>query len=445
MTQKKVIIVGLGPAGLFAAKELIEHGFTVTVLEKGKGLKERTKKDLLFGVGGAGLFSDGKLCFNPFIGGDLTEFVNLEGANSLIQEVHNTFKNYGMNNGYAHKNLEDLHNLRDESAKCGIRFVEIMQKHIGSDYLVNIVDNFCQDLIKKGVEIQTETEVLDVVVGNNQIKELVTNTGLVSSDYYLFCVGRYSSVWFNKIAQKIDLETQHRYTDIGVRIETLHSITKTVTDIQYDPKFHIYTNTYDDFIRTFCTNPEGFVVTETYEKFVNVNGHAMKDKKSTNTNFAFLVRVKLTEPIEDTTSYANLIGKLANFLGGGKPILQRLGDLKKGRRSTWQKIEKNLVQPTLNDVTPGDISLLLPHRIVTDIVEGLEKLDKIIPGINSDSTLIYAPEIKLCALRIVCNKDMKTKSFENLFVAGDGAGVSGSIVAAASTGLIAARGIIKRK
>ena len=175
---------------------------------------------------------------------------------------------------------------------------------------------------------------------------------------------------------------------------------------------------------------------------MNVNGHALKDTKSLNTNFAFLVKVKLTEPIEDTTSYAHLIGKLANFLGGGKPILQRLGDLRKGRRSTWNKLEKNLVQPTLKEITQGDISLLLPHRIVTDIIEGLDKLNEIMPGIASDCTLIYAPEIKLSALKVMCNKELKTDSFENLYVAGDGAGVSGAIVSAAATGIIAAKGLI---
>ena len=216
-----------------------------------------------------------------------------------------------------------------------------------------------------------------------------------------------------------------------------------VTRINRDPKFHIRTKRYDDFARTFCTNERGFVVKEVYDDFIGVNGHSLREKKSENTNFAFLVKVELTEPVENTTRYGRSIAKLATTIGGGKPIIQRMGDLRRGRRSTWERINRNLVKNTLKDVTPGDISMALPHRITMDIIEGLAKLDEIIPGVAADSTLLYAPEIKFYAMRMKVDKNMET-SVSNLFAAGDGAGLSRDIVNAAATGMLAARGILNK-
>ena len=196
-------------------------------------------------------------------------------------------------------------------------------------------------------------------------------------------------------------------------------------------------------MRTFCTNEHGFVVKEEYEGFIATNGHSMRNLESENTNFAFLVRVELTEPIENTVRYGRSIAKLATTIGGGKPVLQRMGDLRRGRRSTESRIMKNTVVNTLKDVTPGDISMALPHRIVTDIREGLEVLNEIIPGVASDSTLLYAPEVKFYSMQVLVDRNMES-SVKNLFAAGDGAGLSRDIVNAAATGVIAARGILKK-
>jgi uncharacterized FAD-dependent dehydrogenase len=209
----------------------------------------------------------------------------------------------------------------------------------------------------------------------------------------------------------------------------------------WDPKFHLYTPSYDDFVRTFCVCPAGFVFRETYGKeLFGANGHSMRDTKSKNTNFALLTRVRLTKPLENTTKYGTRIAQLANTLGGYKPILQRLGDLRKYQRSTWERINRSYVSPTLQDVTPGDLTMAYPKRIMTDLMEGLEMLDNVMPGINSDSTLLYGPEIKFYAMRITTDKQLRTK-IPNLYVAGDGAGVSRGIVGAAATGLVAAEGI----
>lgn len=213
-----------------------------------------------------------------------------------------------------------------------------------------------------------------------------------------------------------------------------------VTRINRDPKFHIITCRYDDFVRTFCTNPGGFVVKEEYQEFIATNGHSMTDRRSENTNFAFLVRLELTKPVENTTAYGMSIAKLVTTIGGRRPVIQRLGDLHRGRRSTEERIARNPVKNTLKDVTPGDISMALPQRIVMDIIEGLEILNQIMPGVNADSTLLYAPEIKFYAREVEVDRSLQT-SIEGLYAAGDGAGLSRGIVTAAATGILAGRGI----
>ena len=244
-------------------------------------------------------------------------------------------------------------------------------------------------------------------------------------------------------ARRLNIPSRYQPIDIGVRVEVPATVMSPVIEISRDPKFHISPTTYDDFVRTFCVNHRGFVVQEVYDDFIGVNGHGMTDKLSDNTNFAFLVRVELTEPLEDTTAYGRTIAMQTTTLGGGKPLLQRLRDLKRGRRSTWDRIRRSIIKPTLVNVTPGDVAMGLPHRIVTDLLEGLDKLDHVIPGVASDATLIYAPEVKFSANRIYTTPDLETP-VKNLFVAGDGAGLSGGLVVAAATGVIAAKGILKK-
>jgi len=249
---------------------------------------------------------------------------------------------------------------------------------------------------------------------------------------------------------KLHLGLRFNPIDIGVRVEVPDSITKHIVEELkcWDPKFIIKTYTHGDFVRTFCTCPHGFVVKEGYgNSLVGVNGYSNYEKGSNNTNFAFLVNVGLTEPLEDTTEYGLSIARQTNLLGGGKPIIQTLGDLKRGRRSKLESITGGYIKPTLDleSVVPGDISLAYPHRILQGLMEGLEKLSFVVPGVSADATLLYAPEIKLSAKRIeTTTRDgystLQTK-IPNLFVAGDGAGVSRGIVGAAATGIIAARGI----
>ena len=224
-------------------------------------------------------------------------------------------------------------------------------------------------------------------------------------------------------------------------IETHAETLKEICEVIYDPTFYFCSHSFDDRLRTFCTNRTGYVAEEKYKDFVCVNGHSYSNKKSHNANFALLNKISLSEPVTNTIAYGESICKLASTIGGGKPILQRFIDLKRHHRSTWKRLEKSYVSPTLKDVTPGDISMAFPYRVVTNLVEGIEKLNKIMPGLANDSTLIYAPEVKFFSARPKVNNHLETE-IKNIYVAGDGAGVSGNIVGAAATGLIAARGIL---
>jgi uncharacterized FAD-dependent dehydrogenase len=453
-----VLIIGAGPAGLFAANELSDK-LKVVVVDKGRDLTRRhcvalrngscercLPCNITGGLGGAGGLSDGKLNLRPDIGGNLEEFVSNEEAWSIIEKIDQIFLKHGASEELYAPDNDKISPILRVAAATGIKFIPIVQRHMGSDRTPPIISSIKEELEEKGVLFMLETEVLDIIV-DDKIKgaKIKNKEGdiIVNCDYLIAAPGRIGAKWLSDQTEKLGITVKHNPVDVGVRVELPQIVMDEVTKINWDPKFHIITKTYDDFVRTFCVCNYGFVVEEVYDDFIGVNGHSMRNKLSENTNFAFLVRVELTEPVENTSDYAFSIATITNTLGGGKPILQRLGDLRKGRRSTWRRLERSNVIPTFNCVTPGDIAMALPHRVVVDIIEGLEALDKVMPGIASDSTLLYAPEIKLYAMRLEMDKNMKTK-INGLYAAGDGAGVSRGIVGAAATGIIAARDILKK-
>ncbi len=453
--MKRITIVGAGPAGLAAAYKLTEKKTAeIRIIDCGnepharKCPLESTRVchqcepcKILTGVGGAGLLSAGRLNLRPDIGGDLEELTgSSKKAWDLIEEVDDFFLKFGAPKKVYGINSEVI-NLEQRAAAAGVKFIPIKQRFIGSDNAVNIVTNIQRYLEKRGVKflLNIKVEEIEREIGGYVLQ---TTHGKIKTDILLVAPGRYGANWLSKQARKLGIKQRYEPVDVGVRVEVPALIMDPVTKISLDPKFHIYTKTYDDFARTFCVNERGFVVREVYDDLILVNGHAMVEKKSENTNFALLIRIKLTEPLENTTAFGRQIAKQANTLGGGKPIIQKLGDLERGRRSTWKRIRSNIIKPTLIDVTPGDLALVLPHRILTDILEGLNAIDKVIPGIHSPSTLIYAPEVKFSANRIEVNKNME--AIKNLFVAGDGAGLSRGIVTAAATGILAAEGILKK-
>ena len=449
-----VVIIGAGPASLFAAYELSTNSsLKVLIVDKGKDIKDRICPsirefrrclkckpcNILCGLGGAGGLSDGKLNLKSDIGGNLEEFVSRNEANNLINKIDKLFLEHG-----ASKKLygKDSVFLEKKAATCGIEFIPIPQRHIGSDMLPSVVTSIKNFLESKGVIFRLNTEVKHIK--KNSIYSLTLSNGSeIQSHFIIVATGRAGSDWFKSEADRLGIKTRFAPIDIGVRVEVPAVVMENIIEFAWDPKFHINTKKYDDFVRTFCTCPNGFVVTEDYGEYICVNGHSSNSEKSDNTNFALLTKIELTEPVENTTAYGISIAKLASTIGGRMPIIQRLEDLKSGHRSTASRIEKSFVKPTLKNATPGDISMALPHRIVENVIDGLEQLDSVIPGVNSDSTILYAPEIKFYSMRFIVNQNLET-NLPNFFVAGDGAGLSRGIITSAATGIIAAHGIMKK-
>jgi len=451
-----VVIVGAGPAGMFAANEIASQGRGLSILIIDQGYDVNKRKcpvqnykmctncpvcNMMSGVGGAGTWSSGLLNLRPDIGGDLAELTgNEKDAWDLVHYVDSIFLKHGAPKDVYRGDVEEAIDLQRRAASVGIKFMPITQRHMGSDGAPVVIENFKKDLMDKGVKFLLGTHVKDV-----QKKQVVLDDGaIITSRYIVLAPGRIGVNWAADIARRLAIPTKHEPIDIGVRVEVPAFVMSPIIEVNRDPKFHIYTDTYDDFVRTFCVNHHGFVVKEVYDGFVGVNGHSMTGTMSDNSNFAFLVRVVLTEPIEDTTAYGTSVVQQATILGGGEPIIQRLGDLRMGRRSTWNRISHSHVKPTLRSANPGDIAMAMPHRIVADILEGLEKLDEIMPGVASSSTLLYAPEIKFAANKFQVNDDLETP-VENIFVAGDGVGLSRGLVGAAANGVLAGRGILKKE
>ncbi len=434
-----VAIVGAGPAGLFAARELARSRLKVVVLEKGQAPKER--KSITCGVGGAGAFSDGKLNLTSRIGGE-PEALGLGPAEAegLIRYVDETFTQYGAPLEYSGEDEEALAQLKKVAAESGVEFIAGRQRHIGTGKIREVIDNLYQDLLRKGVTFRLETPVKDIRrEGDGYLLDL--GAEVLRARCVIAAPGRAGAYWLREVTRALGIGPDFGPLDVGVRVEFPAEIYAPIERIMYDAKFRVRTPTYDDMVRTFCTNPRGFVVAEDHGEFVLVNGHAENEQKTQNTNFALLVRIELTDPVEDTTEYGRAIAKLATTIGGGKPILQRLKDLRQGRRSTLERIRRVPIEPTLKEFTPGDISMALPHRVVVDLVEALSMLDRVMPGVDSGSTLLYAPEIKFYDTRYRVGPGMDTE-LPGFYVAGDASGHSRGIVFAAVTGILAARHIL---
>ncbi|MBO5120770.1 MAG: FAD-dependent oxidoreductase [Bacilli bacterium] len=460
-----VIIIGAGPAGLFAAYELITNNkkLKIALIDKGFRVKKRVcpmNKNgipcqncnpcaILAGYGGAGTFSDGKLNFIPRLGkSDLTKYMSESEANILIDETEEIFNKFHMDADVYPSNMHEANAIKKKVAIAGAKLLVIKQKHLGSDHLPEYIDGICDYLVENGVELIDRADVIDIKSNSKDDHDITYKTGknqkTLNSRKVIVAPGRTGAKWIQELADKYNIPYLSQSIEIGVRVEVRKEIMQEITDVIYDPTIFIKTKTYGDEIRTFCTNPGGFVAKENYYGFICVNGHALKEIKSSNTNFAFISKVSLTEPVTNTRLYGESIARIANVLGDGKPIIQSLKDLKSARRSEWHRLNKGFIEPTLKDCVAGDLALVLPHRIISNILEGLETLDKIIPGVANDDTLLYGPEIKFFSNEIETNNQFKLET-DNIYFIGDGAGKAGNIVTAAATGLIAARDILREE
>lgn len=416
------------------------------MVEKGGDLEERKrKKDFLSGWGGAGAFSDGKITLSPDIGGWLTSLLSWSEVEKLINYVDNIWAELSPEAGYYPFDEDAVAELASRARKNHLKLIPYRIRHLGSDYTPKAL-NKARNIIEKYAEVKLHCAAKNILADNGKVQGVILDDGSrVFSKYVIVAPGRYGASWLVNEMHRLNVPLKVNPVDIGVRVETNYEVMEDITEILYEPKLLYYSPTYDDVVRTFCVNPRGYVIKEKYEDVITTNGHAYETKKSDNTNFALLISSNFTEPFKDPISYGKHIARLANLLSGGSVIVQRLGDLKRGRRSTRERLAKSIVEPTLKDSIPGDISYVLPHRHLVGILEALKAMDRLSSGLFSDHTLIYVAEVKFYSSRVDITPDMETKKIKNLFTIGDGAGISRGLAQASATGILAARAILSRE
>lgn len=452
-----VIIIGAGPAGIFTALELADTGASVLIAEKGLDIRRRIalegdrsapvqarRMNRVSGWGGAGAFSDGKLTLTTEYGGNLDDYMNKGELARLIRYVDGVYCRYGGADRavYGGEHAEALHALKRRAAAADLAFIPARIRHLGTEVNGQILTNM-RDALPANVDVHCGADVTDIVVEDGKAAGVVIGGETVRAKYVVAAPGREGAEWLMKEARRLGLSTTSNAVDIGVRVESPAEVYEPITDICYESKLIYYSRSFDDRVRTFCMNPHGFVVAENNDGLQTVNGHSYAHRKSGNTNFALLVSKQFTEPFKEPIAYGKYIAALANMLGAG-PIVQRLGDLRDGRRSTAERIRRGLVRPTMTGATPGDLSLVLPYRFLTDIMEMFEALDRIAPGANSRHTLLYGVEVKFYSSRMELSYELETK-IPNLFAIGDGAGITRGLAQASAAGVVVGREICARE
>ena len=448
-----VIIVGAGPGGIYSAYELkkLAPHLKVAVIEQGHPLEARRCPidgvkikncikcktcSIMSGFGGAGAFSDGKYNITNDFGGTLYEHIGKDKALELMKYVD------AVNMAYGGEGARIFSTAGTRFKKLCIQnkltLLDASVRHLGTDLNYVVLKNLFADL-KDSIDFLFDTAVEDVEVRDGYLVHTKDET--FSCDKLIISVGRSGSAWMEGLCKRLGIPTHSNRVDLGVRVELPAVVFSHLTDELYESKIVYRTEGYEDPVRTFCMNPNGIVVNENTNGIVTVNGHSYEseDLHTDNTNFALLVSKHFTEPFNDSNLYGESIARLSNMLGGGV-IVQRFGDLVRGRRSTPKRIEEGLVRPTLA-ATPGDLSLVLPKRILDGIIEMIYALDKIAPGTANDDTLLYGVEVKFYNMEVAIDDRLMTEKYEGLYVIGDGSGITHSLSHASASGVFVARDI----
>jgi uncharacterized FAD-dependent dehydrogenase len=440
------VIVGAGPAGIFAALTFAEAGgLRVALIERGPDLSERTRDraHVLGGWGGAGAYSDGKLNLSTGIGGALTAYVPQDEVERLIEHVDETFVRFGAPDRLYEPDPAVVEETERRATRAGLRLLWTRIRHIGTDRCPHVLQGMRQALNDR-IEVRTGAEVTGIVAEDGQVRGVQLASGeMLRAKHVIVAPGRSGAEWLVREARRLGLSLSRNPVDVGVRVEVPEAILHDLTEQFYEVKLQFYSKTFDNLIRTFCMCPHGEVATEEHHGLVTVNGHTNPQRPTANTNFALLVSTTFTEPFDDPITYGRNLAQLANLLGAGV-LVQRLTDLRAGRRSTPKRMCHGLVEPTLREATPGDISYVLPYRHLSGILEMLDAMDQFAPGVASRHTLLYAVEVKFYSSKPSLSPNLETR-VRNLFAAGDGAGVSRGMVQAAASGIVAAREVLRRQ
>lgn len=458
MLNYDVIIVGAGPAGIFTALRLSQNPkLKILLLDQGLPLKfrhcpQKTKGclnclpcNMVSGWGGSGAFSDGKLNFTTKIGGWLGEYLTHKDYQKLINQSEKLWLKFGVPKKVYGQN-GSLTKLKEQCDRADLQLITFPVRHIGSDASQKILKNIFHYLNSR-ITIKFSQQVQDIMVAKKKVQGVVLSNGKkILADFVVIAPGRAGADWLLSLAAKYKLQFTCNPVDLGVRVELPSKYYSHLAKKLYELKVHYRSKTFKDDVRTFCVCPEGEVTIEKLSgdfPVQTVNGHSLAHKKTGKTNFALLVSSKFTDPFKDPILYAKSIAKQANLLTGGV-VVQRLKDLVLGQRTTRERLKFNHFRPSLKSAVPGELGFVLPYRYLMDILEMLQALDRIIPGVWESSTLLYGVEIKLYSSRIKVKKTLETR-IKNLFVAGDGAGLTRGLVHASVSGLVVGRTILKHK
>ncbi len=457
-----VIIVGMGPAGIFTALELIKKGSkkSILMIEQGQPIENRrcpksqTKKcmncqpcHITTGFSGAGAFSDGKLSLSEEVGGDLPELLGHELTKELIAYTDSIYLEFGADQKVEGLgNEEKIKDIRKRAIQAGLKLVDCPIRHLGTEKAQEIYAAIEKYLLDNGVEMIFGCHCFDLVLEDDQCKGVIVEKGKETRSYFgdeiVIAAGRRGAEWLENICAKYDIAHQPGTVDIGVRVEVRNEIMEDVNNVLYESKLIGYPLPFKDKVRTFCQNPGGFVSQENYDNgLAVVNGHSYKDLKSNNTNLAILVSHHFTEPFNQPIEYARKVGELTNMLGDGHILVQRYGDILAGKR-TWEKeLSRANVQPTIPDAVAGDITAAIPYRSMTDIIQFIQAVDQVVPGFASIETLLYSPELKFYSNKIKMDKNLKT-NVKGLHCLGDSSGWTRGLMMASAMGVWMARQLI---
>lgn len=463
------IIVGAGPAGIFCAYEFVEKNpnLKVLLIDKGHNIYNRkcpvnnhkldkcpVNRDgisgcspacsITNGFGGAGAFSDGKFNITTEFGGWLTDYLDDKEVLDLIKYVDSINIKFGATEVITDPTTDKVREIERRGYAVGLKLLRSQVRHLGTENNLKILMRIYEYLSNK-IEMRFKEEVKDIIVKNNEVKGIIINNGEeLYSDNVLLAVGRDGSKWLEEICKKNNIHMTHNQVDIGVRVETNDVIMEEINKNLYEGKF-IYRTSVGTVVRTFCSNPSGHVVVENHSGTMLANGHAYASKElgSNNTNFALLVSHKFSEPFDLPNEYAHQVSRLANELSCGGIIVQRYGDICKGRRSTQKRIDEGFVKPSLKEAVPGDLGLVLPYNTMKSIIEMIEALNYVTPGIANEHTLFYGVEAKFYSARPEINNSFETK-VKGLYVGGDGAGLTRGLAQAGANGVYVARDILKK-
>jgi len=455
-TRYNIVIIGAGPAGIFAAIELIRARpeLSILIAERGEPIARRRCParqthcvscktcSIMTGWGGAGAFSDGKLTLTTEVGGWLSEYVGDAEMESLVEDSDRIWLDFGATSVVHTPDPTVMESISRAATLAEMRLIPMRIRHIGTDHSPQVLQSMYDYLVERGVEVRTGTRAVRVLSENGHVTGVELSDGeTVDADVVIAAPGRDGADWLAEQAAALGIGLVNNAVDIGVRVEVPAAVMEPLTDELYEAKLLYYSKQFGDQVRTFCMNPYGEVTTESYGDIVTVNGHSFADQRTANTNFAVLVSQSFTEPFHEPLTYGSSIARLANLLGEGI-IVQSLGDLRAGRRSTAARIARSVVSPTMPQATPGDLSFVLPYRHLADILEFLDAMDKLVPGVAGDGTLLYGIEVKFYSSRLQLDTSLQTQ-VAGLYAVGDGAGVTRGLIQSSASGLVAARAVLR--